>query len=637
MRAYGLAAILAMYDLTAVLAALVLAVMLRFEYLRWEILLEHRASLPIMLAIYLLCLYFFRLYRYRWSFASLDMLLSVLAANALATGLSVLVQWHIDGTRLPLSVIILSGMLATILIGAQRLLMRVATWRYERQHAGVRPVVRDGEQRRVIILGSGQSTVEVLNALSRECAGRYEVIGILDDNPLYQGSFLRGIKILGGLDMLHDLLRQHATDEVIIALPSTDGARLRDCVLACCRHKVSVRVVPLIAELLENPSASRGRLRVFDVSVEDLLHRPEQAVARQETAQAYAGKRILVTGAGGSIGSELCRHLIRVNPDVLVMLGHGENSIVSIQRELTRCYPELATRMVTVISDVRDAARIDAVFTQYQPHIVFHAAAHKHVPVMEENAAEAIKNNIGGTRNIMEAADRHGVERMVLISTDKAVKPSCVMGASKFLCEEMMASIARRSATAFITVRFGNVLGSRGSVLPYFQEQILHGGPVTVTHPEMRRYFMTIPEAALLVLEAGAVGSTGNLYVLDMGRPVRIIDLAENAIRLSGLEPYRDINIEFCGMRPGEKLAEDLFSDAEQQQAHTHGRLYVVERVPSLAPDALATLITSLMEAAARNSDPAVIGMLADALPHFRQAMVQAHLQSAERVTSAEI
>ncbi|HOF88535.1 MAG TPA: polysaccharide biosynthesis protein, partial [Armatimonadota bacterium] len=506
-------------DLLIVLAALALAGILQTERLEARALTEHLMSLPLTLATFILAYYAFRLYHAHWEYAGVEMVWAVVAASGLATAISALWQWYLDQQLMPAATLVILFMLTTGLVGGLRLLLRLTASRVAAASAELPPT----PPKRAVILVNGKSAVEVLVALEKEHARRYEIVGLLDGDRRYHGAFLRGVKILGGFELLDELLARNAVDEVIIALPGADGAHLRHFILACCRHKIAVRVVPVLSELLRNPAAARTRLRLHEVRTEDLLHRPPIELTQPEVQAAFTGKRVLVTGAGGSIGSELCRQIARMNPALLILLGHGENSVVAVQRELAQRHPELALCLVPVICDVRDAARVRRLVRHYRPHAIFHAAAHKHVPLMEENVAEAATNNIGGTRCVARAAARAGVERMVLISTDKAVNPTSVMGATKFLCEEVVRAEAARGDTCFVTVRFGNVLGSRGSVLPLFQEQISLGGPLTITHPEMERYFMTIPEAASLVLHAGAIGESGSLYVLDMGKPVRIM------------------------------------------------------------------------------------------------------------------
>lgn len=613
-----------MYDLCAVVGSALIALQLRFDYFRWEILTVHMTSTPVVLCTYLLVFSAFRLYRYRWPFAGVEVFWSVLLANVIATGLGGIWQLYLDSERLPFSILVMMCILSTALIGGQRVLLRtIERWRGRGCHDHTTTRWHE-EPKRTVILGGERSASEVLTALGNERSGRYDVIGILDPDTRHHGTYLRGIKILGDWELLHDLVRRHAIDEVIIAMQNGASAQLREYVLACCRHKVAVRTVPVTTEWLQNPSASRRHLRAETICPDDLLHRQPIKISQQDFDAYIGGKRILVTGAGGSIGSELCRQISRHNPALLILLGHGENSIHQINMELQHAYPELAACTVAVIADVRDVKRIDYVINQFKPQVIFHAAAHKHVPLMEGNIAEAINNNIAGSRNVIRAASAHQVERFVLISTDKAVNPSSVMGATKFLCEELVRAESARSDTCFLTVRFGNVLGSRGSVLPAFQEQILHGGPVRVTHPEMRRYFMTIPEAVSLVLCAGSIGCTGQLFVLDMGQPVRIVRLAEDLIRLSGLVPYRDIEIAYCGLRPGEKLTEELFTESEQRQTCTQERLLVVNRPQYIDAGILDQVIDELLVIAQQHDDRALYEQLTEIIPTFQAGNMEA-------------
>jgi len=610
--------LLAAYDLTAVVISMALAIILRFEYFRAEFFVKHLPSLPLVLLTYLVAFIGFRLYRYWWRYASVELFWSILLANFIAGAVSAGWQLYIDGELMPRSITAMTFVLATAMIGVQRLLLRLICERRREEKTKQVETPWGEEPKRTIILADSHSVVEVLTALEKD-SRKYNILGILVEDPLHHGTYLRGQQVLGPLHQLYDHLHRHDVDEVIIAIPETGDADLREYVLACARHKVAVRVVPVLARLLDNPSSSRGRLRMQDLRAEDLLHRPPALADLQEFGQYITGARVIVTGAGGSIGSEIARQVCRMNPSQLVLLGHGENSIFEITQELNHAFPHLAERTVKIICDVRDVLRLNAAFETYRPQLLFHAAAHKHVPLMEENVAEAIANNIGGTRNVVKAATRHGVSSMVLISTDKAVNPSSIMGATKFLCEEVVRAESVRSETRFLTVRFGNVLGSRGSVLPTFQEQIMHGGPVTVTHPEMRRYFMTIPEAVSLVLKAGANGRSGNLYVLDMGDPVRILDLAEDVIRLSGLEPYRDIQIEFCGLRPGEKLFEELLYDSEAHNVKVDGKLMSVPRPQYMDPEDLDRRLATLLRVARHNDDAELRRLLVEILPSLEE------------------
>jgi FlaA1/EpsC-like NDP-sugar epimerase len=375
-------------------------------------------------------------------------------------------------------------------------------------------------------------------------------IGFLDDDPIKQNSQIHGVPVLAPLNHIEHILQTRHVDEVIIAIPSAGGDVLRNVTEVCRQSGVAFRTMPGIYELLGG-DVSVSRLR--DVDIADLLRREPVRMDPEALGQTLTDRVVMVTGAGGSIGSELCRQIARQNPAKLLMLGHGENSIFSAITSLKESFPYL--EIIPLIADIRDERRISVIFDRWQPEIVFHAAAHKHVPLMESNIEEAITNNIMGTTNIVEAALKHNVQRLVMISTDKASRPVSVMGATKRIAEMLVLDAAHQHQCAFTVVRFGNVLGSRGSVVPRFKRQIAEGGPVTVTHPEMKRYFMTIPEAVHLVLQASTMSKGGENYILEMGQPVKILDLAEDLIRLSGLEPGKDIEIVFSGIRPGEKLS----------------------------------------------------------------------------------
>ncbi|MHB1702465.1 MAG: polysaccharide biosynthesis protein, partial [Acidobacteriaceae bacterium] len=392
-------------------------------------------------------------------------------------------------------------------------------------------------------------------------------------DPEKEGFLIHGVPVLGPRSVLPDVIRAQQVNEVIIALPMASSSAVREVVSLCTPLGVELKTLPSMHELIDG-KVSISQIR--NVEIEDVLQRDSVQLDMDAISGYLTGETVLVTGAGGSIGSELCRQIVRFKPKRLLILGHGENSIYEIDLELGRMGAE--ADIVPIIADVQDLNRIDQVFSNYRPGVVFHAAAHKHVPLMEANPEEAVKNNVFGTRNVAEAAHRHGSKRFVLISTDKAVNPANVMGASKRVAELVVQELSRRSSTTFVAVRFGNVLGSRGSVIPLFKRQIAQGGPVTVTHPDMTRYFMTIPEAAQLVIQAGAMGQGGEIFLLDMGKPVRILDLAVDLIRLSGFEPYVDIPIEFVGVRPGEKLNEELLTSVETTVATKHNRIVVAKQ-----------------------------------------------------------
>jgi FlaA1/EpsC-like NDP-sugar epimerase len=404
---------------------------------------------------------------------------------------------------------------------------------------------------------------------------------------------------------------QYDIDEIVIAMPRAPGRIVRRVVKAALQAGAKTRTIPGMYDILS------GRVTVAslrEVEIQDLLRRDPIQTDLQQVRSLATGETVLVTGAGGSIGSELCRQLARLEPAQILLLGHGENSIFDIELELAEAYPNLT--LVPLIADVRDRERMRRVIQQYQPYAVFHAAAHKHVPLMEGNLAEAITNNVLGTRNVAELSAELGVEHLVLISTDKAVRPTNVMGATKRVAEQIVQDIAESHRRNFVAVRFGNVLGSRGSVVPTFLRQIQSGGPVTVTHPEMRRYFMTIPEAVQLVLQAGAIGKGGEVFVLNMGEPVKILDLATDLIRLSGLEVGTDIEIRFTGTRPGEKLYEELFFSSENAYPTDHPK--VLRAKNGSLPPGLASVIDVLIDGAHRGwSDEALRALLVKLVPDF--------------------
>ncbi len=552
-------------DILAVSAALVLSLTLRYDGAALPQTLSLKIgpralSLAVALALYVGVFAGFRLYRYAWRFASLDVAKGVICASTVGLLAMVVVQILLDGSTFTPSVLIVFWMASILLVGGVRILLRLASLSRSYGGRAFRVLQQDLPPRRVVILGGGSNGARLLSALREDLGSSYDVVGFLDDQPQKHGIYIRDVRVLGPMKKLHDLLNERAVDEVLIALPQASGAEIREYVLACRQRKVPVKVIPALHDVLYG----KAHARVEEISVEDLLRRPPVHINIAEVGEFLGGKRVMVTGAGGSIGSELCRQIIALDPAALILLGHGENSIHRIYLDLCEHYPAIRERLRMVIASVADEARMSQVFQAHRPEIVFHAAAHKHVPIMETNVLEAAQNNVIGASIVAESCGRYGVEHVVLISSDKAVYPSSVMGATKWLCERIVrAMVGLYRDTTYVTVRFGNVLGSRGSVVPLFHGQITKGGPVTVTHPEMTRYFMSIPEAVQLVLQAGAVGKSGELYALDMGEPVRILDLAYDMIRLCGFEPDKDIKVQFTGPRPGEKLHERLAAENE--------------------------------------------------------------------------
>ncbi len=434
----------------------------------------------------------------------------------------------------------------------------------------------------------------------------------MDDDRSKHGHRLCDLPVHGSLASIKDLVLRYDVEEVIIAMPRATGTVVRQVVKAAMEAGVQTRTVPGIFDIIS------GRVAVAslrEVEIQDLLRREPIQTDLEQVRVLATGETVLVTGAGGSIGSELCRQLARLEPAQVLVMGHGENSIFDVMAELTERYPHLEA--VPIIGDVRNRERMRQIFERYRPYAVFHAAAHKHVPLMEENVAEAITNNVLGTRNVAELSAEFGVEHFVLISTDKAVRPTNVMGATKRVAEQIVQEVAESTGRNFVAVRFGNVLGSRGSVVPTFLRQIQTGGPVTVTHPEMRRYFMTIPEAVQLVLQAGAIGKGGEVFVLDMGEPVKILDLATDLIRLSGLEVGSDVEIRFTGTRPGEKLYEELFFDSESALPTDHPK--VLRARNGALPIGLGTMVDLLVDGAGHGwTDVQLRALLLRLVPEFR-------------------
>ena len=457
-------------------------------------------------------------------------------------------------------------------------------------------------------MGAGDAGRMLVRELHRNTQVGMKPAGFVDDDRRKHGMRIDGVPVLGGRHDIPALAQKHCIDQVIIAMPTAPGKALREIIAICDQIGVRTKTIPGMYELLDG-KVSVNQLR--SVQIEDLLRRvPVQADVAAVGAM-LRGKRVLVTGGGGSIGSELCRQVLSCEPATLVILGHGENSVFEIQNELRSwiagsmnlvCAPQISA----VIADIRFPERVEAVFEQYRPEIVFHAAAHKHVPLMEAHPEEAVTNNVLGTRNVLNAALAAGVDRFVMISSDKAVNPTSVMGATKRVAELLVHQAARQSGRPYMAVRFGNVLGSRGSVVLTFKQQIAAGGPITVTHPEMRRYFMTIPEAVTLVLQAGVLGDGGEVFVLDMGEPIKVVDLAREMIKLSGLQVDNDIDIVFTGLRPGEKLFEELFAHGENYVRTGHPKILVACNAVSFVPACLDIEIEKLVIAACRQDKAAI-------------------------------
>ncbi len=555
-------------DAIIISLALLLCLTIRYDFSIPEIYLT--GSYPILAATlfvipYLISFIIFGLYNSLWTYASIDELISVVFGVTSGTVLSAIIILF-TGFFMPLSVFPMMWFVTIIFIGGLRLAYRISRRLYRSRFV-------PGDVKKVLIVGAGDAGNMVLQELQRnEEKIKSRAIGFIDDDPAKQDMKIHKCPVLGDRSCLQKVIVNYGVDEVIIAMPSAPRKVIRQLVEACKRARVTVKTLPGVYELL-NGDVQLNKLR--EVDIEDLLGREPVCVDMEEISGYIQGETILITGAGGSIGSELCRQIAYFNPKELIILGRGENSIFDINMELLSRKHKF--KIVPVICDVRDTEAMEKLFQRRKPTVVFHAAAHKHVPLMEENCEEAVKNNVFGTYTVVELSDKYKVKNFVMVSTDKAVNPTSVMGTTKRIGEMIMQSTAKTSSTRFCAVRFGNVLGSRGSVVPIFKKQIAAGGPITVTHPKMTRYFMTIKEAVQLVIQAGAMGKQGEIFVLQMGEPVKILDMAEDLIKLSGLEPYSDIQIQFSGIRPGEKLHEELFTNKESFLTTKHERIHITE------------------------------------------------------------
>jgi FlaA1/EpsC-like NDP-sugar epimerase len=543
----------------------------------------------------------FKQYRGWWRYVSISDLLGILRASLVST-LIIVAIWFIVILQVPVvrralppgiaaisQGVFMADLFGTILLPAG---LRMLTRLYHEEF-------RTTEGRRLtrfLIVGAGNAGEGLLREIHRMPVMQYETIGFIDDDPVKQGINIHGIPVLGTVPELPRICKERNIEEIAIAIPSATRQQLRRVIQVCEGAQIRFRTVPSITDI------ASGRLRVSeirDVDINDLLGR-EVVQLDLDRIEAFArDKVILVTGAGGSIGSEMCRQICHFKPGLLLLVEQAENPLFYIERDLRRQFPSVQTQ--ALICDITDRARVESVFTQYKPQVVIHAAAHKHVPLMELNPSEAIKNNVHGTRTVADAADRHQATHFVMISTDKAVNPTSIMGSSKRIAELYIQDLGKTSKTQFVTVRFGNVLGSEGSVVPIFKKQIAEGGPVTVTHPEMKRYFMTIPEASQLVLQAAGMGQGGEIFVLDMGEPVKIVDLAKELITLSGFRPGEDIEIVFTGPRPGEKLFEELRIEGEDMQRTRHPKISIWKNIP-MDRDRLRAGIVSLIDAAERQN-----------------------------------
>jgi FlaA1/EpsC-like NDP-sugar epimerase len=546
--------------------AYVLALFFRYNYKNFKFYSsDYNQIALIMTVIYITSFYIFKLYESLWSYASVDEFM--LAIGGCLTGtIATIIFINISGHKFAYGVSILACAFSIIFIVGFRMSFRI----YGRFESIFNSNMNISDRKRVMIIGAGKAAAMVIKEMKSSSQSKYRPVAVIDEKDYKKGSNIMGVKVLGSRQDIPTIAKEKKIETILIAIPTIDDEDKKLILEICKTTNCKVEIIPGMSDIIDG-KVSLNQIRKVDI--EDLLGRKAVVLDMEGIASYIHDKTILVTGGGGSIGSELCRQIIKFEPKKLIIFDIYENNAYDLQMELQYKYPKLD--LIVLIGSVRDKLRLENVFETYEPNIVFHAAAHKHVPLMEASPMEAIKNNVFGTFNVAECAHKYNVERFVMISTDKAVNPTNVMGATKRMCEMIIQSMDKISKTRFVAVRFGNVLGSNGSVIPLFKKQIAHGGPVTITDQNITRFFMTIPEASQLVLQAGAYASGGEIFVLDMGKPVKIYDLAFDLIRLSGFVPNEDIKIEVTGLRPGEKLYEELLMSEEGLTNTKHEKIFI--------------------------------------------------------------
>ena len=609
---------LALVDLVVIQFSAFMALLARFDFsytlLRESMFLDALLRYaPWFTMLTVLIFIPFKLYSSLWEFASVDELLHILLA-AMAVAVLQFAAIVLNLVDLPLSFPMLNAMFLAVLTVLFRFSYRMARSIARRRS-------RRGVQARTMLIGAGSAGMQTLREFETSENSKNHVVCIIDDDPQKTGRYLNNVKIVGTRCDIAKAAQDYRVEEIVFAIPAAPTQQRKQILKLCQETGCKLKILPGISQLA-NGEVKVQKIR--DVDVLDLLGRDSVQVDLSQIAEYLSGKTVLVTGGGGSIGSELCRQIAGHHPKRLVIFDIYENNAYDIQQELRRTHPGL--ELITLIGSVRDTERVNMLFETYRPEIVFHAAAHKHVPLMEDSPNEAIKNNVFGTYHVARAADRYGTKTFVLISTDKAVNPTNVMGASKRICEMIVQTMANRSATKFVAVRFGNVLGSNGSVIPLFKRQIAEGGPVTVTHPDIIRYFMTIPEAVQLVLQAGAYANRGEIFVLDMGEPVRIDDLARNLIRLSGFTPDEDIEIRYTCLRPGEKLFEEMLMDEEGLRETANKLIHIGQPIRISEEHFLEQL--AQLETACEQNSPQIRALIARIVPTYHRAAVTQTVQA---------
>lgn len=590
-------------DVAVLAGAFAIAYLLRFDFLVPH---HERAAaltqLPLVVIVQFLALRVAGVQAFIWRYVGLSEARAFVVAAVLSAVPLLIARMGLPSglgiLRVPLSVIVMDTFLAFSGVLGLRLLRRVMYERYERKQSAPAGALH---RRPTLLIGAGHAGVIAARELMGRADMGLDVYGFVDDDADKRGAVIYGIKVLGAVEDVPRIVRELGIEEVVITIATVSRGQLDRIMRVCEAVPVKARIIPGLGDILEG-KVEVTRLR--DVQIEDLLGREQVHLDEDELRRFMTGKVVMVTGAGGSIGSELCRQVMAYAPSKLLLVERAEPALFAIDRELRQLHPEVRG-LVPLLADVGDEERMRGIFGEYRPQVVVHAAAHKHVPLMEQNPFETLKNNVLGTRTVGRLAGTHGVEVFVMVSTDKAVRPASMMGASKRVAELVVQDLDRRYDTRYVAVRFGNVLGSNGSVIPIFREQIARGGPVTVTHPDMKRYFMTIPEASQLVLQAGAMGEGGEIFVLDMGEPIRIVDLATRMIALSGLRVGEDIELVFSGVRPGEKLFEELETDGEQIEKTRHPKIFIGR----IAGAAAAALQAALDEVAAASREHDVVRM----------------------------
>ncbi|MBX7116574.1 MAG: polysaccharide biosynthesis protein [Myxococcaceae bacterium] len=592
-------------------ASILGAFLLRFEFsIPEEYFPISYAWLGAILVFKLLCFAWFGMFSGMWRYTGARDLVSLFRAATVATGLFALFIVLGGHRSFPRSILVIDWLLTMMLVGGLRFGIR-SLWQLA---SAVTREADRAERRRILVVGAGDAGEMLLREMQRMYAHRYQPVAVVDDDRRKIGQHIHGVPVVGTVDQAQAVVSSRQVNEIVIAIPTANGKQMRRILDACKPAGVAIRTIPGIDQVVDG-HVTMNQLRSVDI--EDLLGREPVTLDTRSLVALLEGRVVMVTGAGGSIGSELCRQVARFKPSQLLLVEQAENALFEIHRELSAKFPLLHT--VPCVADICDVRRMERLFVTHQPSAVFHAAAHKHVPMMEANPGEALKNNVGGTRVVADLAHRFNVDSFVMISTDKAVNPTSLMGATKRVAEIYVQAMSQRSKTRFVAVRFGNVLGSAGSVLPIFKEQIAAGGPITVTHPDMRRYFMTIPEASQLVLQAGTMGRGGEIFVLDMGEPVKIVDLARDLITLSGLKPGEDIEIKFSGVRPGEKLFEELNAADENADKTLHPKIFIGRLAPR-PYDAVVQVIDGLVGEADSLAMPALLERVKQLVPELQRA-----------------